>query len=75
MDQLGLVQPVDGLGQGVVVAVATAANRRLYARFCQPFGVPNGDVLRPPVGVVNQLVRQLRLTLVERLFQRIQNEF
>ena len=32
MNQLGFVQPVDGLGQGVVIAVATATDRRLNAR-------------------------------------------
>ena len=75
VDQLGLVQPVDGLGQGVVVAVATAAHQMLYARFCKPFGVPDGDVLRSSVGAMDQLVRQLWPTPTERLFQRIRNEF
>src|SRR3546814_981758 len=29
MDQLGLVEAVDGLGEGIVIAVAAAADRRL----------------------------------------------
>ncbi len=32
MNHLGLVQPVDRLGHGIVAAVATATNRRLDAR-------------------------------------------
>jgi hypothetical protein len=45
MDDLGLVEPVDGLGERVVIAVADAADRGLDARFRQPLGVANGDVL------------------------------
>lgn len=45
VNQLGLVQPVDGLGQRVVVAVAPTAHRGLYARLVQAFGVANGNVL------------------------------
>jgi hypothetical protein len=56
VNQLGLVQPVDGLSQGVVVAVATAADRRVDAGPSQAFGVPNGNVLGAPIGMMNQLV-------------------
>ena len=47
MDQLGLVQPVDRLGQRVVVAVALAADRGFDARFGQPLGVADAGVLGP----------------------------
>ena len=53
MNHLGLVQTVDRLGQGVVVAVALAAHRWRNTRFCEPFAVANADVLRPPVGMVD----------------------
>jgi len=33
MDQFGLAEAVDGVGQGLVVAVAHVANRRLDAGF------------------------------------------
>ena len=49
MDHLGLVQPVDCLGQGVVVAISFAAHRRLDTRLGQPLAVANADVLGPPV--------------------------
>jgi hypothetical protein len=45
VDQLSLVQPVDRLGQRVVVAVSFAAHRRLDAGFAQAFAVPDGHVL------------------------------
>ena len=54
MDHLDLVQAVDRLGQRVVVAVALAAHRGLNTSFCEPFAVADGDVLRPPVGMVDQ---------------------
>lgn len=52
---------VDGLGHGVVVAVAHAARRRLDASFCPPFGVPDDDVLRPSIAVAYQALILLRL--------------
>lgn len=46
MDQFGFVQPVDRLGQGVVIAVATTANRGFYASLGEALGVQDGDILR-----------------------------
>ena len=74
MDDLGLVQPVDRLGQGVVVGVALAAHRGLDASFCQALGVANADVLRPSVGMVRQCAIPLRLPGVQGLLQGIQNK-
>jgi hypothetical protein len=42
MDQLGLVEPVDRLGERIVVAVTAAADRRLDARLGQTLAVANG---------------------------------
>ncbi len=47
MNQFSLVQAVDRFSQGVVIAVAPAADRRFDARFGQPFAVANADVLGP----------------------------
>jgi putative transposase len=47
VNQLGLVEPVDGFGQRVVITVASAAHRRLYALLIQAFGVANADVHQP----------------------------
>jgi hypothetical protein len=43
-DQLGLVQPDDRLGQGVVVAVAAGTDRGDRAGVGEPFGVADGQV-------------------------------
>jgi hypothetical protein len=45
VNQLGLVQAVDGLGQRVVIAVALAANRGLDARLGQTLLTTNEQVL------------------------------
>jgi hypothetical protein len=39
MDHLGFVEAVDGFGEGIVVTVADAADRRLDARFGQLLGI------------------------------------
>ena len=46
MDDLGLVEAVDRLGESVVVAVADAADRWLDAGLGQALGVLDRDVLR-----------------------------
>ena len=45
MDELGFEQPVDRLGQDIVVAVADTADGGLNAGLGQPFGVAKADVL------------------------------
>lgn len=54
MNHLGFVEPVDRLGQGVVIAVALATHRGFYAGLSHALGVANGDVLATPLGMVNQ---------------------
>lgn len=39
MDNLGLVEPVDGLGEGVIVTVANTADGRLDPSFGKPLDV------------------------------------
>ena len=48
LDHLGLVEAVDRLGEGVVVAVADAADRGLDACLGEALGVADADVLRLP---------------------------
>ena len=50
VNDLGLVKPVDGLGERVVVAVADAADRGFNADFPQPFRIFYRDIL----GVLNR---------------------
>jgi hypothetical protein len=54
MDDLGLVETVDGLGQRIVVVVAHAAHRRLDTGFCQALGVFDRDVLAASVAVMHE---------------------
>ncbi len=54
MDQLGLVEAVDGLGERVVIAVANAADGRLDAGFGQALGVFDRDILAAAITMVDQ---------------------
>src|SRR3712207_5821185 len=73
-DHLGLVEAVDRLGQGIVVGIADAADRRLDAGFGEPVGVLDGNVLSPAVGVMDEAAAFGRPAVVERLLQGVQNE-
>ena len=46
-DHFGLVEPVDRLGERIVVRVADAADRGLDAGLGEALGVFYGDVLKP----------------------------
>ena len=46
-NHLRLVQPNDGLGQGVVIRIANAPHRLLDAGLGQALGVADGEILRP----------------------------
>ena len=45
VDDFGFVQAIDGLGQGVVIAVAPGADRDDRSLLGETFGVANGQVL------------------------------
>ena len=74
MDQFGSLQPIDRLGQGVVVAVATAAHRGRDPGLGQAFGVENRNVLGPPVGMENQGIRAFGLP-VKLVFPQFTRHF
>ena len=74
MDDLGLVEAVDRLGQGVVIAVADAADRWFDPGFGEPFGVANREILAAAIGVMDEAAAARRPTRAERLLQRIQHE-
>ena len=48
VNDLGFVEPDDGLGQCVVVGITHTAHGGLDARFGQPFGVANRQILAAP---------------------------
>jgi hypothetical protein len=66
-------QPVDGLGQGVVVAVALAADRGLDAGLGEPLRVANTDGLRPAIRVMDQGIVALGLPGVQGLLQSVED--
>ena len=51
MDHLGLVEAVDGLGQGIVMGISDTAHGRFDPRFGEAFGVADGDTLGSLVAV------------------------
>jgi hypothetical protein len=57
VDYFGLVEAIDGLGQGIVVAVADAAHRGLDAGLGQALGVLDGHIL----GGFNRSTQHLEL--------------
>ena len=67
VDHLRFEQTIDGLGQGVVVAVADATDRGLDTGFGQALGVADGNVLAPPIAMVNELIRPHWPAVMERL--------
>jgi hypothetical protein len=74
VNQLSLVQPVDRFRQRVVVAVAPVIHRRLDPRLAQSLAVPDGNVLRTPIAVMNKGVATVRLPVIQSLLQRIEHK-
>ncbi len=74
VDDFGLEQAVDRLGQRVVVAVTDTANRGFDARVRQPFGVFDGQVLGSAVRMMDQPHAFDRAAFMDGLFEGIENE-
>ena len=73
-NHLRLVQPDDGLGQGVVVRIAHAPHRLLDAGLGQTLGVADGEILRPAVTVVDQGIARADRALVQGLLERVERQ-
>ena len=74
MNDLGLVKPVDGLGERVVVAIADAAHRRLNPGLKKPFRIFYRDILAAPVAVMDQAAAMQGPPVMRSLLQRIKYE-
>src|SRR5690606_28986439 len=72
-DHFGLVKADDGFRQRIVVRVTDAANGRSDAGFGKPLGVPDRQVLRTAIAVMDQLI-PFRHSFVHGLFQCIENQ-
>ena len=73
VNQFRFVEAVDGFCQGVIVTIPLASHRRFDPRFRQAIGVSNRKILGSPIRVVDQFLPG-RLSGIQGLFQRIQNE-
>ncbi len=74
MNDLGLVKPVDGLGQGVVLAVADTADQGFDAGFGETLGVFDRDILAAPIAVVDEPTAVAGASVMESLLQSIEDE-
>ncbi len=54
MDDFGLIKTADRFGESVVVTVANASDRRLYACLRQLLRIANGYILRAAVGTMDE---------------------
>src|SRR3954470_7043978 len=74
MDHLGFVEAVDGFGEGIVVAVTDAADRRLAPCLGKPLGILDRDVLHTAITVVDEAAAPDGPGLLQGLPQRVQHE-
>ena len=73
-NQLGLVETVEGFGQGVVVTVAPGTHRGNRPSLGQALGVAHGRVLNAPVGVVHQSLQLLAAAAPDSHLQGVQGQ-
>jgi hypothetical protein len=71
MDDLGLVEAVDRLGECGVLGIAQTADRGLDAGLRQALCVADTDILRAPVGMVHKAVAMNGPSVVQGLFDSI----
>jgi hypothetical protein len=73
-NDLRLEESDHGFGEGVVVAVAPAADGRFDAGLGQSLGVANTEILRPAVAMVHKLATFGLAALADRLLQSVQRQ-
>ena len=74
MDDLGLVETVDRLCQGIVVAVADAAHGGFEAGLDEALGVFDRYVLHAAIAVMDEPAAGDGLAVMKRLLQGVENE-
>lgn len=74
MDQLGLLETVEGFGERVVVSVAARAHRGDDVGGAQTFRVANAEVLDSSVRMKNYLGEVLSAAQVDRQLQGVDRE-
>ncbi len=74
MKFLGLEQAVDGFGEGILAAVADAADGWFDPGVCQAFRVAKRRVLNAAIAMMNQLALSRRAAIMQRLLQGMQHK-
>lgn len=74
MNDLCLVKPVDRYGEGIVVRITDAADRRFDPGLGQSLRITNGHVLNSPVGAVHKAAAVGGTPIMKRLLQGIDDE-
>ena len=69
-----LEEPDDRFGEGVVVRIAAAADRRLDAGVGQALGVAHREILAAAIAVMHQVADGVVAAVVDRLLERIEHE-
>ena len=74
MDRFGLVEAVDRLGQGIVAAVADAADRRLDAGLGEALGALDRDLSHAVIALLDEAGLADQAPIMEGLLQGIKHE-
>jgi hypothetical protein len=72
--ELGRVEAVDGLGEGVVIRVATGPEGADVAGLGEPLGVADGQVLGAAVAVMSEPRQSALATAGDGHLQRVEGE-
>lgn len=65
VDHFRLVQPIDGLFEGVILPVSTIAYRRVYAGLGEALGIENPRIVEPAIRMMNEPVGISRLSRIQ----------
>ena len=74
VNDLSFIEAIDGLCQGVVIAVTDTPHRRFDTGFSEAFRLANGQILRATIAVVNQPHCLRGAPIMDSLFQSIEHK-
>jgi len=73
LDHLGLVETIDGLGEGIVIRVTDAADGSSDLRLFEALGILDRKVLHAAIAMMGQLI-SIGVAGSSRLLQRVENQ-
>lgn len=74
MNDLGLEKADHRFGESVIVGISDAAHGGLDPSFGEALGITNADILRPSVGMADELAALEGMALVRCLLEGIEHE-